>query len=103
MGKIVIKLPDSFYDSLVTLAERAEQAARSAELSLEMSSKLVGQGGTAYTTLSEEIKQLRELTDDIRDRLHTLGNAINGKLGAYEVEKFIRQVVDERLEHHSLI
>ncbi len=99
MAEIKINLPESFYGRLEGLVQQADQAARSAELALDMSSRLVGESSAAYTTLSEELKQQRETIQDILDRLHDLGNAVNGKVSATEVEIFIRQIVKEELEN----
>lgn len=101
MAKIEMEIPDQFYEVLNALVDRAVTTANSAEMALNMSSRLVSEGSEMYVTFTEELRQQRELLEDMKQRLHALGNAINGKLGAYEAEMFIRQIVNQTLEERK--
>lgn len=103
MPTLHIQMPNDVMQQLAAIAERSSQAVEAAQRSLDFTKSLVAETGPIYATLSEELKTQREVLDDIRKRLHELGNAINGKLGAYEAEKFIRQVIDEVLKQHKVI
>lgn len=100
---IEIQLPDLFLENLDLIVKRVEQASEAANRSLEFTKNLVSETGVVYSGLSDELKQQRILLDDMRDRLHALGNMMNGKIGAYELQLFTKQIVEESLREHKLI
>lgn len=101
MATIEVQLPDELLSKLTTIVERAEHAVSAAQSSLDFTKQLIDESGPIYSTLFEELKAQRQLLSDLRERLHELGNAINGKLGAYEAELFIRQLINEILDERK--
>lgn len=97
MANLNIQLPDEFFERLEYFLNHAKLAADSAATSLKLAKDMVGDTSDAYVSLRHEQDNLRGLLNEIHERLHTLGNAINGKVGAQEVEVFIRQIVAEEI------
>ena len=93
--EVTLRPTDEMFTTMNQIVDRAQQAVDIAQTVIEMAQQVNGDTSVIYETLSRELDSLRE---EMRARLHDLGNNINGKLGAYEAEVFIRQIVQEELK-----
>lgn len=102
MATVELTISDEFYNkflaNLQPLVDQVEQAANTAQAAVDLAQALTGSTGPIYETLSQELKTQREVIEDLKKRVHDLGNAVAGKLSATQLELIVGQMIDDRLE-----
>lgn len=94
--EVTLKPTPEMFQTLEGIVDRAELAINMAQSAIDIAKNMLGDNSLTYQKLSDEISALRA---EFRVESHRLGNAINGKVGAYEAEVFIRQIVVEELNN----
>lgn len=56
-----------------------------------------------YNELNEEVQSLSKRLDTCNHRLHTIGNAVSGKVGMIELSRIVTQLVEDVLKARGLL